>query len=50
MMTTLTGSEGSVVWLVVVLLALALGLAAALLAATRRDSASIRAERHAPER
>lgn len=41
---------GSVVWMVVVLLALVLGLAGALLAATRGNSAPIRHERHAPER
>ncbi|MEU4220773.1 hypothetical protein [Actinoplanes sp. NPDC026623] len=41
---------GSVVWLVVVLLALALGLAGALLAATRGNAARMHAERHAPER
>ncbi|GID92638.1 hypothetical protein ACFQFC_39410 [Amorphoplanes digitatis] len=50
MMTALTGSEGSVVWLVAVLLLLALGLAGALLAATRGAAAPMRAERHSPER
>ncbi|MET8154302.1 hypothetical protein ACIBSW_08790 [Actinoplanes sp. NPDC049668] len=50
MITTLTGTEGSVVWLVAVLLLLALGLAGALLAATRGDAAPMRAEHHSPER
>jgi hypothetical protein len=50
MMTTLTGSDGSVVWLVAVLLVLALGLTGALLAATRTDASPMRAERHSPER
>jgi hypothetical protein len=36
MMTTLIGSEGSVVWLVAVLLLLASGLTGALLAAIRK--------------
>lgn len=43
-MTTLIGSEGSVIWLVAVLLVLASGLAGALLAATRMD-----AEHRTPE-
>ena len=50
MMTTLIGSDGSVLWLVAVLLLLASGLAGALLAATRRNSAPMRAEHRAPER
>jgi hypothetical protein len=48
MMTTLIGTDGSVEWLVVVLLLLAAGLAAALRAATRTGPA--RAERRTPER
>ncbi|MFI7540682.1 hypothetical protein [Actinoplanes sp. NPDC049599] len=50
MMTTLIGSEGSVLWLVLVLLVLASGLAGALLAAVRSSSAPIRTEHRAPER
>ncbi|MEU7904848.1 hypothetical protein [Actinoplanes sp. NPDC049118] len=49
MMATLTGSEGSVVWLVAVLLLLAVGLSGALLAAVRGNAAPVRAERHSPE-
>ena len=49
MMTTLIGSDGSVLWLVVVLLALASGLAGALFAAIRSSSAPMRAEHHTPE-
>ncbi|GAA3345899.1 hypothetical protein GCM10020358_54770 [Amorphoplanes nipponensis] len=48
-MTTLIGSEGSVLWLVAVLLLLASGLAVALLLATRRGSAPMRAEHRTPE-
>ncbi|MET0492721.1 MAG: hypothetical protein ABW000_06265 [Actinoplanes sp.] len=51
MMTTLIGSQGSVLWLVAVLLLLASGLAGALLTAIRQQDASpLRAERHSPER
>jgi hypothetical protein len=50
MMTTLIGSDGSVLWLVAVLLLLASGLAGALLVAIRRNSAPMRAEQRAPER
>jgi hypothetical protein len=50
MMTTLIGSEGSVIWLVAVLLVLASGLAGALLAATRSHTAPMRADRRTPER
>ena len=49
MLTTLIGSDGSVLWLVVVLLVLAGGLAGALLAATRGSSAPMRAEHRTPE-
>jgi hypothetical protein len=49
MMTTLTGSEGSVLWLVAVLLLLASGLAVALLVAIRRSSTPMRAEHRTPE-
>jgi hypothetical protein len=49
MMTTLIGSDGSVLWLVVVLLALASGLAGALFAAIRSSSAPMRAEHRTPE-
>jgi len=49
-MTTLIGSDGSVLWLVAVLLVLASGLAGALLAATRSQAAPIRADRRTPER
>jgi len=48
-MTTLIGSEGSVLWLVAVLLVLASGLTGALLAATRGSSAPMRAEQRTPE-
>jgi hypothetical protein len=48
LMTALLGSEGSVLWLVAVLLLLAAGLAGALLAAIRED-ASMRPERRTPE-
>ncbi|GAA2533534.1 hypothetical protein GCM10010434_098150 [Winogradskya humida] len=41
-MATLIGSEGSTIWLVAVLLVLASGLAAALLAAIRDDAAPVR--------
>ena len=47
-MTALLGSEGSVLWLVALLLLLAAGLAGALLAATRGDS-TMRPERRTPE-
>ena len=50
MMTTLIGSEGSVLWLVAVLLVLASGLTAALLVAVRANSAPMRAEHRTPER
>jgi hypothetical protein len=49
MMTTLIGSEGSVLWLVVVLLLLASGLAGALLAAIRGSYAAMRPEHRTPE-
>ncbi len=49
MMTTLIGSDGSVLWLVVVLLLLASGLAGALLAAVRGSSAPMRPEHRTPE-
>ncbi|UQU68047.1 hypothetical protein COUCH_17955 [Couchioplanes caeruleus] len=49
-MATLIGSDGSVIWLVAVLLVLASGLAAALLAATRADAAPMRAQRRSPDR
>ena len=49
-MATLIGSDGSVIWLVAVLVVLASGLAAALLAATRADAAPMRARRHTAER
>ncbi|AGL18694.1 hypothetical protein [Actinoplanes sp. N902-109] len=49
-MATFIGSEGSTLWLVAVLLVLASGLAAALLAAVRSDVAPARAERRIPER
>ena len=49
MMTTLIGSEGSVIWLVAVLLLLASGLTAALLLAIRRGSTPMRAEHRTPE-
>ena len=49
MMTTLIGSEGSVLWLVAVLLLLASGLTAALLAAVRGTSRPMHAERRTPE-
>ncbi len=49
MMTTLIGSEGSVVRLVAVLLMLASGLTFALLAAIRGSSAPMRAEHRTPE-
>jgi UPF0716 family protein affecting phage T7 exclusion len=48
-MTTLIGSEGSVLWLVAVLLVLASGLAGALLVAIRGSSAPMRAEHRTPE-
>lgn len=48
-MATLIGSDGSVLWLVAVLLVLASGLACALLAATRGSSAPIRADHRTPE-
>jgi len=48
-MATLVGSGGSVVWLVAVLVVLASGLAAALLAATRADAAPMQARRRGPE-
>ena len=44
-MATLIESDGSVVWLVAVLIVLASGLGAALLAATRADAAPVRARR-----
>ncbi|MFI5935515.1 hypothetical protein [Actinoplanes sp. NPDC051494] len=50
-MATLIGSEGSTIWLVAVLLVLAAGLAAALLAAVRDEAAGpvrVRAERRTP--
>ena len=50
MMTTLIGSDGSVLWLVAVLLLLASGLTAALLVAVRGTSAPMRAEHRTPER
>ena len=50
-MTTLLGSEGATIWLVAVLLVLASGLAAALLAATRETPVPVRAQRRpAPHR
>jgi hypothetical protein len=49
MMTTLIGSEGSVLWLVAALLLLASGLTVALLAATRSSSAPMRADHRTPE-
>ncbi len=49
MMTSLIGSEGSVLWLVAVLLLLASGLAVALLLAVRGTSAPMRAEHRTPE-
>jgi hypothetical protein len=49
-MTALIGSDGSVIWLVAVLLVLAVGLAGALLAATRSQPAPMRADRRTPER
>lgn len=49
-MTTLIGSDGSVIWLVAVLLVLASGLAGALLAATRARPAPMRADSRTPER
>lgn len=49
-MAALIGSDGSVVWLVAVLIVLASGLAAALRAATRADAAPMPARRRAPER
>jgi len=48
-MAALIGSDGSVVWLVAVLVVLASGLAAALLAATRADAAPMQARRRASE-
>jgi hypothetical protein len=49
MMTSLIGSEGSVLWLVAVLLLLASGLTVALLLAVRGNSAPMRAEHRTPE-
>ena len=49
MMTTLIGSEGSVLWLLAVLLLLASGLTVALLVAIRGRSASMRAEHRTPK-
>jgi hypothetical protein len=49
MMSTLIGSEGSVLWLVAILLVLACGLTAALLAAVRHSSAPMRGEHRTPE-
>ncbi|MGW4947666.1 hypothetical protein ACWEOZ_39450 [Actinoplanes sp. NPDC004185] len=49
MMTSLIGSDGSVLWLVAVLLMLASGLTAALLLAVRSSSAPMRADRRTPE-
>jgi hypothetical protein len=49
MMTTLIGSEGSVLWLVAVLLLLAAGLATALLLAVRSSSTPMRADHRTPE-
>ncbi|MEV8503205.1 hypothetical protein AB0368_00075 [Actinoplanes sp. NPDC051475] len=49
-MASLIGTEGSVIWLVAVLLVLATGLAAALLAATRENGTPMRADRRSPER
>ncbi|GAA3937624.1 hypothetical protein [Actinoplanes auranticolor] len=49
MMTSLIGSEGSVLWLVAVLLLLASGLTAALLLALRGNSAPMRADHRTPE-
>jgi hypothetical protein len=49
MMTSLIGSEGSVLWLVAVLLLLASGLTVALLLAVRSSSAPMRAEHRTPE-
>ncbi|MEV4642721.1 hypothetical protein AB0J80_35795 [Actinoplanes sp. NPDC049548] len=49
-MAALIGSDGSVIWLVAVLLVLATGLSAALLAATRANGAPMRAEHRSPER
>jgi hypothetical protein len=46
MMTSLIGSEGSVLWLVAVLLLLAAGLSVALLAAVRGNSAPNRTPEH----
>jgi hypothetical protein len=46
MMATLIGSEGSVLWLVAVLLLLATGLGLALLAAVRENSAPNRTPEH----
>jgi hypothetical protein len=48
-MTTLIGSDGSVLWLVAVLFVLASGLACALLAATRSSSPAIRTKQRTPE-
>jgi hypothetical protein len=49
-MASLIGTDGSVIWLVAVLLVLASGLAAALLAATRENGAPMRADHRSPER
>ncbi|MEV6597453.1 hypothetical protein AB0M36_11385 [Actinoplanes sp. NPDC051346] len=49
-MATLIGSDGSVVWLVTVLMILATGLAGAVLAATRAQTSPIRATRRSPKR
>ncbi|MFI5495667.1 hypothetical protein [Actinoplanes sp. NPDC051859] len=49
-MATLLGSDGSVVWLVTVLMILATGLCGAVLAATRPQPAPIRAQRRNHER
>ncbi|ROP34211.1 hypothetical protein [Couchioplanes caeruleus] len=48
-MATLIGTDGSVVWLVTVLMLLASGLAGAVLAATRAEAAPIRAPRRSPD-
>lgn len=49
MLTTLIGSDGSVLWLVAILFLLTAGLAGALLAATRSRTTPMRAERRTPE-
>ena len=49
-MTTLLEADGSVIWLVAVLVVLASGLAAALMAAIRANGTPMRVEHRSPER